>query len=130
MVLFLNSTSLHSYIKKKDCNIKIATLQVFLDSTPPHPEDGDIDRSECFVEQVLIPPCLDVEQQVSHSVHCDVGYHCERIPAHKQEQRSVSKIGRSSGLFVTFLKTHLYAVSSTLACSQLTSSGMRDRWEI
>lgn len=127
-----HSISLHSYPdwntfakKKKDSKLKI--VKCILTQTPPHPEDGDINRSELIAERAVVLSGLDVEQQVSHCIHCDVGDHRERIPAHERELRCVLRIRRSPG---RVCKTDLYAVSSTLACSQLTSSGMRDRWEI
>lgn len=81
--------------KKKPSKLKI--VKCILTQTPPHPEDGDINRSELIAERVVVPSGLDVEQQESHCIHCDVGDHRERIPAHERELRCVLRIRRLPG---------------------------------
>ena len=49
-----------------------------------HSKDEDVCWSKCIAERVAILTGLHVEQQVGHSVHCDVGNHCECISSNTQ----------------------------------------------
>lgn len=67
------------------------TVTSLLTGPPSYPEDVDILWSERRAQRVVVVAAvsgLEVEQQVGHGVHGDVGDHGERVPAHAESARS------------------------------------------